>query len=90
MTGTFHRHGDLRLTELAGEGVVLHLGEQRYFTVNATGLAILNSLAEPCTFDELVAVVLDEFEVSPEMARDTTRAFVQQCVDANVVSRVAP
>lgn len=85
MNGTFHRHTDLRLTELAGEGVVLHLGERRYFTVNETGLTILNALAEPRTFDELVAAVLDEFEVEPELARQTTTGFLQQCIDANVV-----
>ncbi|MEO5824979.1 MAG: PqqD family protein [Gemmatimonadales bacterium] len=89
MNGTFHRHTDLRLTELAGEGVVLHLGERRYFTVNETGLTILNALAEPRTFDELVSTVLDDFEVAPEVARDTTNAFLQQCIDANVVSLVA-
>lgn len=85
MNGTFHRHTDLRLTELAGEGVVLHLGERRYFTVNETGLTILNALAEPRTFDELVAAVLDEFEVEPELASQTTTGFLQQCIDANVV-----
>ena len=85
MRGQFHRHTDLRLTELAGEGVVLHLGERRYFTVNETGLTILNALAEPRTFDELVAAVLKEFEVEPELASQTTTDFLQQCIDANVV-----
>ena len=88
MKGQFHRHADLRLTELAGEGVVLHLGERRYFTVNETGLTILNALAEPRTFDELVAAVLEEFEVEPEVARQTTTDFLQQCIDANVVGVV--
>lgn len=88
MKGMFHRHADLRLTELAGEGVVLHLGERRYFTVNETGLTILNALAEPRSFDALVAAVLDEFEVEAEVACETTTAFLQQCIDANVVSVV--
>ena len=32
----YQRHPDLRLTALEGEGVVLHLKERRYFTVNET------------------------------------------------------
>ena len=36
----YQRHPDLRLTALEGEGVVLHLKERRYFTVNETGLVL--------------------------------------------------
>ena len=88
MNGMFLRHADLRLTELAGEGVVLHLGAKRYFTVNETGLAILKALEQPREFAELVAAVLDDFEVEPDVARETTEAFLRQCLDANVVRTV--
>jgi len=88
MKGSFRRHADLRLTALADEGVVLHLGERRYFTVNETGLAILNALEQPRTYDELVAGVLDEFEVEPEVAAETTTAFLQRCIDSNLVLAV--
>ncbi len=88
MNGKFLRHADLRLTELAGEGVVLHLGAKRYFTVNETGLAILKALEEPREFDELVAAVLAEFEVEHDIARETTREFLRQCLDANVVRTI--
>lgn len=84
----FHRHSDLRLTELAGEGVVLHLGERRYFTVNETGLAILNALEQPRTFDQLVASVLEEFDVEQDVAEQTTRAFLDHCVNAKVVRTI--
>jgi len=85
MTALFHRLPELRLTELAGEGVVLHLGEKRYFTVNETGLAILNALEKPRTFDQLVDSVLAEFEVEPEIARKTTQAFLDHCMNAKLV-----
>ena len=41
MTTVYTRHADLRLTAVDDEGVVLHLGSLRYFTVNETGLTIL-------------------------------------------------
>ena len=55
MTTRYQRHHAIRLTDLAGEGVVLHLGSRSYFTVTETGLVILEALKQPRTFDELVA-----------------------------------
>jgi coenzyme PQQ synthesis protein D (PqqD) len=81
----YQRHPELRLTALEGEGVVLHLKERRYFTVNETGLALLEALKEPRTVDELVAGLLAEYEVTPESAKATTEAFLKQCTDAAVV-----
>lgn len=88
MTTRYQRHPDVRLTDLAGEGVVLHLGARRYFTVNATGLAILEALVSPQSVDDLVAAVRREFDVSEADAVATTRAFVQQCLDAHVIGTV--
>lgn len=85
MNSRYSRHPDLRLTALAGEGVVLHLGSKRYFTVNETGLTILNTLESPSTFDELVAAVCAEFEVDEPMARETTEAFLAHCLQTDVI-----
>ncbi len=83
----YQRRPDIRLTALEGEGVVLHLGARRYFSVNETGLLLLEALKEPRTFPELVDKVLSEYEVTPEIAADTTREFLDQCVTAGVVER---
>ena len=85
MTQRYTRHPDLRLTELAGEGVVLHLGSRRYFTVNDTGLTILTRLAQPSTFTELVDAVCADFDVEPAVATATTQAFVEQCIQNDVI-----
>jgi len=82
------RHPDLRLTELEGEGVVLHLRSRRYFSVNETGLVLLEGLKQPSTFDELVAALLKAYEVSPETAAATTREFLDHCVATAVVEEV--
>ena len=82
------RHQDLRLTELEGEGVVLHLRSRRYFSVNETGLVILEALKQPRTFDQLVEAVLAEYEVTPDEASRTTREFLDHCVATAVVEAV--
>ena len=81
----YRRHPDLRLTALDGEGVVLHLKERRYFTVNETGLTLLEALKEPRTMADLVGSLLAEYDVTEETAEVTTRTFLAQCLDEAVV-----
>jgi len=85
MTSRYSRHPALRLTALAGEGVVLHLDSKRYFTVNETGLTILTTLERPSTFEELVAAVCADFEVDEAVARETTEAFLAHCLETDVI-----
>jgi hypothetical protein len=85
MTTVYSRHADLRLTAVEDEGVVLHLGSLRYFTVNETGLVILQELMQPRTIDELVKAVTDAYDVTDDVAEETTRAFLSRCVEAKLL-----
>ncbi len=84
----FLRHSDIRLTSLEGEGVVLHLKERRYFSVNETGLVLLEALKQPRTFTELVAELLREYEVTEGTAATTTREFLDHCLATAVVETI--
>ncbi len=86
-TARYRRHPDIRLTSLEGEGVVLHLGERRYFTVNETGLVLLEALKTPRSFDELIAALVEEYDVSEGKAAATTRSFLDHCLKAAVVEQ---
>ncbi len=85
MTTIFRRHQDLRLTALDDEGVVLHLGTLKYFTVNDTGLTILRALESPRSMPELVTAVTTEFDVSDDVAEQTTRAFLARCMESGLI-----
>ena len=74
----YARHPDLRLTALEGEGVALHLGTRRYYSVSESGLDILEALAAPQTLPELVAVLTAKYDVSVEQAEATTRAVLEK------------
>ncbi|MFN2316244.1 MAG: PqqD family protein [Gemmatimonadales bacterium] len=85
MPPTYLRHPDLRLTPLGDEGVALHVGARRYFTINQTGLTLLQALESPTSFEELVNRILGEYDVSREEAERTTREFVDRCLEAKLV-----
>jgi len=86
VTRRYIRHPDLRLTALEGEGVVLHLGTRRYYSVTESGLDILEALAVPRTLDELVTVLTGKYEVSVDQATSTTREFLERGVRAGVLN----
>ena len=88
MTRRYQRHPDLRLTALEGEGVALHLGSRRYYTVSESGLDLLEALVAPKTIEELVAVLTAKYEVSEAEAGTSAQAFVERGVRAGVLEVV--
>ena len=89
MNTRYRKHADLRLTALEGEGVALHLGSRRYFTVTETGLSILQAITSPKSFDEIVAAIIDEYDVDQSLAESSVRAFLDRCVDAALIEEIA-
>jgi len=88
MTVRYQRHPNVRLTALEGEGVVLHLDNRRYFTVNPTGLTLLEALLEPRTMAELVQTLVSEYAVEAPEAAATAEAFLRECTARGVVQTI--
>jgi hypothetical protein len=81
-----YRRGDsVRVAALETEGVLLHLGTRRYYTISESALALLEYLAAPRTADELATFLLDRYELTPERAATCVREFLERCRRAEVV-----
>ena len=65
---------------------MLHLGSRQYFSVNQTGITVLEQLRTHRTVGELVAVVTAEYDVSEADAEHTIRAFIERCVESDLLS----
>ena len=88
MTTRYRVHPELRLTSLEGEGVVLHLGTRRYFSVNETGLTILEALQPEATVPEMVTALTNRFEVTEAHAQESVRTFLERCLAAHLVEEI--
>ena len=88
MTVRYQRHPNVRLTALEGEGIVLHLDNRRYFTVNPTGLTLLEALLEPRTMAELVQALVREYAVEAPEATAAAEEFLRECTVRGVVQTV--
>jgi coenzyme PQQ synthesis protein D (PqqD) len=85
MSERYVRHPDLRVADVEGDGVVLHLGTRRYFSVSESGLALLQALEAPRTVPELVTVLLERYEVTPEEAEASVLQFLETCRTADLL-----
>ena len=85
MIERYRRHPDLRLADVEGDGVVLHLGSRRYFSVSESGLALLQALEAPQSVDDLVRLLLDRYEVTAEQADASVRQFLDACRKAELL-----
>jgi len=88
MNTRYRQRTELRIAELKDEGIVLHLGSRRYFTVSETGLRILELLREPRTLAELTRRLVDRYDVTEEHAEQSVRQFIAACRDANLLVAV--
>ena len=69
---------DVVAPEVEGELVLLHLGSGRYFGLNEIGGRIWNLVAERRTTDEIVALLLQEYDVEEPRLRDAVGDLLRE------------
>jgi hypothetical protein len=85
MSERYKRNPDLRLADVEGDGVVLHLGTRRYFSVSESGLILLQALEAPRSVDELVRLLVEQYEVTSQEAEASVRQFLDTCRTADLL-----
>jgi hypothetical protein len=77
------RKPDFVMQNVGGENVLVPIGAQvmdlnGLITLNATAACVWELLAQERSLDDLVAAVLERFEVTPEAARADVQTFVDE------------
>ena len=73
-------------TTLGEESIVLELQAGTYFGVNVVGTAVWKFLEQPRQVEEVIAHVLQRYEVSAEQAEAEVLAFLQELSKKHLVS----
>ena len=79
------------LREIAGDYVIIPVGKtviefNGLITVNEVGVSIWNMLQNEVTFDQIVQVILNEYEVEESVAREDIREFLDQLIDGGILT----
>jgi len=76
---------DALVAHLQDEVVILHAGTKDYFRLNATGQTVWRLIERGLELDEMVAAVVEEYEVSPEAARADVLRLLDELRAAGLV-----
>ena len=79
------RSGDLSRRALGDEMVLLDLRSSRYLTVSGVGVDIVSMLSQDRSEDELIASLLERYDVTEEVLRTDVGTFLHQLRDAGLL-----
>jgi hypothetical protein len=64
---------------------VLHLVSKRYYTLNATGIAIWEALVGGSSSDEICRAVHDQYDITLDEARQRVTSFLDELCDEGLL-----
>lgn len=77
------------LRNIAGNNLIIGVGEAAgvlngVVTLNETGVFLWNLLVKGCEIEELILSLMDEYEVSEQVATADVNSFVNKLVNAKI------
>lgn len=71
---------------VAGEVVILHLDDGVYYGLNGVGTRIWQLLEQPRTLDEIVDVIVSEFDVDRQRCDEDVRSLLAELAERGLVT----
>ena len=80
------------LREIAGDYIIIPTGKtvlefNGLITVNEVGVLIWNMLKEEVTMEEIVAKVLEEYDVEESVAREDVSEFIDKLIEGGILKK---
>lgn len=69
---------DIKVTELAGEKVMIDFATGKYFMIKGVGNDIWDMIQNPITYGEIVDKLLSEYDVSEEECKNAVKSFLEK------------
>lgn len=79
------RKSDLLFNEIDGEVVMLSIENNEYYGMDKVGSRIWELLKQQMSYKDLVAKLMDEYEVSEKQCKEETISFLQKLADKKLV-----
>jgi hypothetical protein len=75
-------------SEIQGETVMVNIDLGKYFALNNVASAIWNLLETDRTEEEIVAAMLEQFDVNEQECREQVSHFLKELVHLNLIKEV--
>jgi Coenzyme PQQ synthesis protein D (PqqD) len=77
---------DIVFRDLAGEVVILNLGTGMYFGLNTVGTQIWRLISEGCSSEQIVATLLEEYEIEEARVQKDLDILLEQLNDVGLIT----
>ena len=77
---------DALLRELDGEAVILNLGDESYYGLNATGLRMWQALTSSESIESAFQTLKNEFEVDETTLQSDLDQLIQKLLDGKMIT----
>lgn len=88
LTAVITRHPDMLSAEIGGEAVMMSIEKGAYFGLNPVATRIWDLIEQPKSLAELVAVIFEEYDVSPEQCEADVREFTADMIERGLALQV--
>ena len=83
--GKIKAEQEVIFTELDNDAVLLNLTTKMYYTLNETGLRIWQLAENDLTVEEISEKLQEEFDVTPEKAKESVLNLITELISENLV-----
>jgi len=81
----FQSNPDIHGTVMDGESVLLNLRSGRYYSLNRVGTVVWQQCGSPTTFEDLLGVICEGFDVSVDVARKDLVDLIRELSDEGLL-----
>lgn len=72
-------------SELGGEAVILSLASGMYYGLNEIGARIWELIQQPCAFNHIFHVLLEEYDVEPDICKQDLMKILVEMEEASLI-----
>ncbi|PTS86250.1 PqqD family protein [Sphingomonas sp. HMWF008] len=83
------RHGDWISAKVGDEIVMMSAEQGKYIGLNDVGARVWELIETPHSIDGVVAALIEEFDVTPEVCRAEVESFVEKLRENKAIEDVA-
>lgn len=78
--------GNIDIADLDGEKVMMDMEKGKYLMLNEVATRIWDIVEEVKSIDEIINILLEEYEIEKKTCEEQVVTFIQQLVDSNLLS----
>ena len=81
----YHRNKEVIDGELDNQQIMMHLENGKYYGLNPIGKRIWDLIVNPMSFEDIIEILLSEFEVSEEQCTKEVREFLDNALEMKII-----